>query len=230
MDKLTDLFSSEFGNLRRKFESICSEIPHEFASKMIAAENSNDFVKVLKLQAYCNWLNIRILKRIVIFAENLTATKLMDAYEEYLYPKRIVDVLPCFKAKYFYDPNHFSSVKVYINEKFASLIVEEVIKYCEWLESEIKIPIQSLSVTEVTGNCLIISCASPIYCLQHMYEMAKKNSFKFRKYHIQYLQIGFFPKVFTTLIPVTEEVLSEITSCILDRKFYSIYLCSYLSK
>ena len=219
LDKLTELLCSEFQNLKRKFESICMEVPHEFASKMIAVEDSNDFVKVLNLQAYCNWFNIRILKRIVIFAENPIATKLMDAYEEYLYPKRILDVLPCFKSRHFYDPHHFSSVEIYINKNFESLIVKDVIKHCEYLESEMKSPIQSLAVKDATGNCSIITCATPYYCLQHMYEMVKNLSFKLRKFQIQYIQVGFFPKVFSTHITMSKEHLSDIALNLLNGKY-----------
>ena len=228
LDKLTNLLSSEFGNLKPKFESICKEFPQDFTSKMIAAKSSNELVKVLNLQEYCNWFNIRILKRIVNFAENPTATKWMDAYEKYLYQKKISDVLPCFKSTHFYNPDHFTSVYVYINKNFDSLIVKDIIKYCEFLESEIKIPAGGLYATDVTSNCLIISCASPVYCLQHMYEMAKKVRFKFRKYHIQYIQIGFFPKAFTTHIPVNKEFLSDITFTMLNCKFYNQVRYTYI--
>ena len=218
---LTELLCVDFGNLKQKFESICQKVPQEFASKLKATKNSSDFAEVLSLQAYCNWFNIRILKRIVIFAENSTATQLMDAYEKYLYHKKIEDVISCFKSAYFCNPNHFSYVKIYISANFKSLVVKDVIKYCEYLESEIMVPVQSLSVIDVTSNCLIISCSSPIYCLQHMYEMAKKVHFKFRRYHIQYLQIGFSPKVFTTNIAVNKESLSDLTSTMMNCKFHN---------
>ena len=54
----------------------------------------------------------------------------------------------------------------------------------------------SVTATECQPGCLQITCVIPIHCALHAYEMAKTNFLKFRQFHIQYIEIESFPKVF----------------------------------
>jgi len=221
--KLKELLGDvNFDKLKDMYELICTDLPHGFVAKIKAANTSKDLLKVLELPEYCNWLNIRVLKRIVMLTEDPIATSLIDAYEQYLYSKKISEVQHNIKLVYFYNPNHFSQVEVYINKSSSVLIVRDVVKLCHDLEGEIKVSQDSFSMTGVVDNCIIITCAIPVYSLQHVYEMAKKVSYKFRKYHIRYLKIGFFPKVFT--FQMTEkEVLSDVTKTIMNCKLFILH-------
>ena len=89
-NKLAALFDEvEF----KKFKRICAlrgalrgaDCPQDFRKQMQGAETLDDILDILEKPNYCNWLNIRLLKRIVRLTEIPEAQSLVDAYEKCLY-------------------------------------------------------------------------------------------------------------------------------------------------
>ena len=88
-NKLATLFDKiEF----EKFKRICAlrgtDCPQDFRKQMQGAETLDDILDILEKPNYCNWLNIRLLKRIVKITEIPEAQNLVDAYEKCLYSKK----------------------------------------------------------------------------------------------------------------------------------------------
>ena len=171
----------------------------------------DDITKTLKNPAYCNWLDVRLLKRIANLAEISEAKKLIETYEECLYSKKVLDVTPYFKQIYF-NPKHVTLVETKISKNVDNMVVLDVINYCRQLESDMNISPGSVTATDCARGCLTIKCIVPLRCLLHMRWMAKKIFFKFRQYHIHYLQIGGFPKVFAWNVHASKASLSMFTS------------------
>ena len=180
---------------------------------MQAAETLDDILDTLEKPNYCNWLNIRLLRRIVRLTEIPEAQSLLDAYEKCLYSKKVSEVRPYFKSIYF-DPKHFSKVEAKINEHAEMLVVSDVIKFCQMLESDLKFPEGSIIATDCDSGCFILTCIIPVQCASHAYKMARENLFKFRKFHIQYLEIESFQKLFAMSHHISKDLaLSSSTKC-----------------
>ena len=195
-NKLAALFDKmEF----KKFKRICTlrgaDCPQDFRKQMQGAETLDDILDILEKPNYCNWLNIRLLKRIVRLTEISEAQSLLDAYEECLYSKKVSEVRQYFRRIYF-DPKYFSKIEAKINKHGEMLVVSDVIRFCEMLESDLKFPEGSIVAVDCDSGCFKFMCVIPVQCASHAYRIARENLYKFRKFHIQYLEIEPFQKLY----------------------------------
>ena len=168
---------------------------------------------------YCNWLNIRLLKRIVKKINIPKAKDLIQAYEDSVYSRNISKVMKYFDQSCF-NPSHVSKVNAKIVKSFADLTVADIITYCETLECNMGVYAGSITATECQPGCLQITCVIPLHCALLAYEMAKINFLKFRQFHIQYIEIESFPKILALNFSVKKMI------CI-DQVATSYYMTSY---
>ena len=188
-----------------------TRLPNEFKQQIKAANKLDDLLDVLDNPVYCNWLNIRLLKRIVKTIDIPEAKRLIQVYEECVYSRKVSEVEIHFHSDYF-KQSHVSLVKAKINTWFKNLTVADIIKYCQELENDMGVYAGSVTATECQPGCLQITCVIPLYCALLAYEMANINFLKFRKSHIQYIEIDSFPKVFALRFSAKESSLDMLTS------------------
>ena len=195
-NKLRILFDKvNFTQLKNACIQRGTRLPSEFKQQIKAADKLDDLLDVLDNPMYCNWLNICLLKRIVKIIDIPEAKNLIQAYESCVYSRKVSDVEIHFHSDYF-KPSHVSLVNAKIVRSFSNLTVADIIKYCEKLESNMGVYAGSVTATECHPGCLQITCVIPIHCALHAYETAMTNFLKFRQFHIQYIEIKSFPKVF----------------------------------
>ena len=203
-NKLGDLFEEvNFIKLKNACIQRGTLLPSEFKQQIKAAVALDDLLDVLDNPMYCNWLNTRLLKRIVKSVDIPEAKHLIQAYESCVYSRKVSDVMPYFDPRCF-NPSHVSLVNAKIVRSFTNLIVADIIKYCETLEINMGVYAGSVTATECQPGCLQITCVIPIHCALFAYEMAKTNFIKFRQSHIQYIEIESFPKVFALKFSIKE--------------------------
>ena len=201
-----------------------TRLPVEFKQQIKAADKLDDLLDVLDNPMYCNWINICLLKRIVKTIDIPEAKNLIQAYESCVYTRKVSDVGIHFHSDYF-KPSHVSLVNAKIVRSFTNLTVADIIKYCERLESNMGVYAGSVTATECQPGCLQITCVIPLHCALHAYEMAKTNFLKFRQFHIQYIEIESFPKVFALNF---QSYLNTLTSGIYVHIYeYYVHMCSH---
>ena len=193
---MTELFEKvDFEKLKKNCTSRVAGYPEDFRKQMQAAERLNDIIDILEKPSYCNWLNIRLLRRIVKLTDISEAQRLIDTYEKCLYTRKVSDVRPYFKSIYF-DQDHFSKVEAKINRNAEKIRVSDVIKFCQDLESDLKLPEGSFVITGSNTGCFEITCVIPAQCAFYVNDIVKRRIFKFRRLHIQYFIIESFKKHF----------------------------------
>ena len=190
-------------------------LPSEFKKEIKAAVEVDDLLDVLDNPMYCNWLNIHLLKRIVKTIDIPEAKCLIQAYEEIVYARKVSDVKIYFRPECF-KPSHVSSVYAKILKSSENLTVADIIKYCQELESIMGVCAGSVTATECQPGSLQITCVIPRHCALLAYKMAKSNFLQFRQFHIQYIEIESFPKVFA-LKCFMQESLDKLAPGILIR-------------
>ena len=195
-----------------QLKNVCTQwgtqLPSEYKQKVRAAAGLDDLLDALDNPMYCNWLNIRVLKRIVKIINIQEAKNLIQLYENCVYSRKVSDVKIHFRPNFF-NPLHLSLVDAKIAKAFESLTVADIIKYCQELESNLGVGTGSVTVTECQSGCLLITCVIPIHCALHAYETAKINFLRFRQYHIQSIEIKPFPKIYSFNVSTN---LDELTS------------------
>ena len=109
----------------------------------------------------------------------------------------VSDVVEYINSDYF-DPNHVQYVTIKIAKNCDTLTVKHLTEFCRKLENNMKLPEGSFSPADSgKSGCLLLACVMPVHCCLYAYEMLKLNSFFFRKWHIQFIQIESFPKIFS---------------------------------
>ena len=184
-------------------------LPTEFKQQIRAAKELDELLDVLDNPMYCNWLNTRLLKRIVVTIDIPEAEHLIKTYEECVYSRKVSDVKKHFHSNYFIK-SQVSLVEAKISTLFKSLTVADIISYCQEMESDMKVYTGSVTATECQPGCLLITCVIPIHCALHAYEMAKNNFIKFQQSHIQYIEIESYPKIFALKFTTGESSLDTL--------------------
>ena len=179
-------------------------LPNDFKQKVKAAVELDDVLDVLDNPLYCNWLKIHVLKRTAKVINIQEAKHLIQAYKKCVYSRKISDVKMYLHSDYF-KQSHVSLVNAKILRSFESLTVVDIITFCEKLESNMGVHAGSITATECQPGCLLITCVFPINYVLHAYETAKANFLRFRQFHIQFIEIESFPKVYALNFPLIWE-------------------------
>ena len=219
VEAFTYLFG-RLGNLFAKidfdeFKRVCmlrgAPLPKKFKNQMKGAQKLDEILDILDNPLYCNWLNVRLLKTIARNINNQEAEKLIQIYEDSVYSRKVSDVKQYFSICF--DENTMSWIEVKINQFHdANLTVKEILTCCNELEKILDIYTGAVSVKGSSPGCLKITVAIPLHCSLHAFNMVKKNYFKLRQFHIQYLEIEAFSKVFALSFPDTKNVETVLST------------------
>ena len=213
-NKLAELFQEEdFKKLRNACKLRGALFSSDFKKEIQAASNSDAILDVLdNFKVYCNWLNTRYLKIIARNARIPKAEQLIASFEERFYCKMVSDVEVHINSDLF-DPDHVQNVAIKINANSDTLTVRKLTDYCRKLESNMKLPEGTMSPADSgRSGCLLLACAMPVHCSLYAYEMSKSNSFIFREWHVRFIQIKSYPKIFTFTLSDNVEALPVATS------------------
>ena len=174
-----------------------SRLSNELRSDLKKATNLDETFDLLTDSPFCSWLELRILKRMAKVADVPEATHMISIFEECVHSRKCSDVEP-YLAKEYINPDHLSKVTAKVNANIEHLIVADLIKYCHKLEGILELSHKSSAPANIKKGCLEIHFYIPTYSYLHAYKSAKRNFWKLRAMHIRYLQIGTYPKVYTT--------------------------------
>ena len=217
-NKLTILFAKvDFTKLKRVCMLRGAPLSREYKQQIKAAQELDDILDVLEDPLYCNWLNVRLLKRIAKNIENKLAEKLIQIYEESVYSRKVSDVKEYFSLCF--NEKAISWIEVKINKYHENVTVKEIIDCCKWLEKRMDLYIGATSAIDSNQGCLKITIVIPIHCSLHAFSMAKKNFLQLRQVHIQYLEIESYPKVFAMNILDAEKNHETLSSNTINCEF-----------
>ena len=213
---------SRIGNLFEEIEftklkSVCMlwgvPLPQKFRQYINEAKNLDDILTLFNNTIYCNWLNVRLLKRIASNIDNHEIEKAIEIYENHVYSSKI-SVVDKYFSLWVGGKESVSKIEVEINTSHKDLTVKQIIDYCGGLEKIMSIYAGAISAINNRPGCLKITVVIPLHCSLHAFEMARKNFIKLRQFHIQYLEIESFPKVFAFNYYDNENALTVLSSSV----------------
>ena len=181
----------------------------DIKQKIKEANELDALLDALDNPLYCSWLNTRLLKSIVKTIDIPEAERLIQAYEDCVYSRKVSDVVKHFDSRCFKE-SHVSLVEAKINTKLESLRVTDIIEYCQTLECNMRVCTGTVTATQCQPGSLLITCVIPLHCALHAYQTAKINFLNFRQFHIQYIEIESFPKVFALKFANLDKLSSGI--------------------
>ena len=200
-----------------------------FLSQVKNAKSTNElFIAFSSNHLYCNWLNTRLLKIIATNARISEAVRLIQSYEERFYSKAASCIKRYqYKVEYFITADICVKVLTKINVNGKNTTIKQLIEYISNLEYLMGLPEGSLNLESLTEfACIELNCFIPSHCSLHAHRMSEKNHFMFRQFHIQYIKIQQFDKVWAMKHSVSYEKFPVVSATIPASKFCSC-ICMY---
>lgn len=216
-----------------KLISVCSRdirISAELSARLRSITALDELFDLLSKTPFFSWLEITILKRMARVAEVSEATKLIMLFEECVHHKKCSEVDLYLKKQYI-NPSHLTCVIAKYNRNSENLIVADLINYCRKLETLSGLQAESSALIKYEKGCLKVCYVIPMHCRSRAYKIARKNFFKLRLIHLQYLKIEEFSKIYAvnTTEKETIKCLLEIRSSILHCELYTYVYNTYVA-
>lgn len=222
LSRLKVLWSSvKLSKLQKIFKQD-KRLSNKFKSSLESTDTLEKVLDTLSKSPFCTWLEIQILNCMAEFAGIAGAIRLLSNFEKCIYCKKYFEVVKDFKQQYIIS-EHLTLVYMKLNKNAEHVIVADLIKYCQSLESILNLAKLSALVGSKTG-CLEVSLLIPKDYCSRAYESMRDNFLKLRSLSIRYIQIGIYHKFYVTNLMKR----SKIESCLTENSPSDDY-CKFIN-
>ena len=154
----------------------------ETLDKIEKAEDFDDLFLILCRTPYWNWMNIRILEKMV--GDCPPAQELIDEYKSKVHSRKLKDVLsdiPILDIPI----NEYTKVEAKCNKDFNEVTIKDIAQ--QWNEIEIKFDVKEVMLLQsISKGCAEICWLLPNELVDHAKKFATPKLFP----EMQYLKIG----------------------------------------
>ena len=163
--------------------------------KIKSAKSINDLLLAFNDTSCCNWLNTRLLE-VLANCSLPNAVKVLDAYKQYLFAKKLKEVLPTNK-KLEQKEAFIAKVCVKLNMDPDKATVGDFMEHHSEIEKVVlHLGKNKLNIVGFKKGCLEINYTMPVQCSFNAYKMTLHNHHKFYTNDIVHIEIGEFPLIF----------------------------------
>ena len=173
------------------------ELEKRLKKKIKAANSNSELLLVLRKSQCCNWLDTRLIEVLAYGSESSNAVELIKAYQKFLFPKKLADVLPK-QLKYLETKTAYVKAVTTKTGKDPNLItVGEFIDY-RWTIEDVILDLGRgmLDIEHVDRGCLEIYYLMPINYSFNAYKMALYNRHKFYTIDLMHIEVGDHPLIY----------------------------------
>lgn len=161
-------------------------------NKIMSAKSNFELLCTVGDIPCCNWLDTRLIGALAHTCGS-PAVKLLTAYKNYVFAKKLNEALPSFPKQP--NVNEFVtavSIKIDMNED--EITVGDFVNY-QWAVESVILDLgnQTLNIEHVKSGCLEVTCHMPIHCNFNAYKMALHNRHKFYTINLIHIEIGDHP-------------------------------------
>ena len=173
------------------------ELEKHLVRKIKAAKSPSELLDTLEKSPGCNWLDTRLIEVLAYNSESVTAVELIKAYQKFLFPKKLLDVLP--KQRKFLEAK-----TVYVTEVTAKMkkdpnkvTVGDFVVY-QWRIEDVILDLARgmLNIQHVSEGCLEVNYLMPVHHSFNAYKMALHNRHKFYTIDLIHIEVGDYPLIY----------------------------------
>ena len=174
-----------------------AQLAPDMKKRVLQAHDLNALLDTLADSPYWNWIDLRLLKAIVVASG--TSTNLINSYEKQVFSKKLIEVISSIPSKEVSDENYKKIVS-----KFGKHLEEITIFDLLQLKSRLETVIMDLK----TGTCVLAHIAEgcieihyiPTDYVDHVYRAASLKRQEYHALHLLFLQIGPYEKIYNPSI------------------------------
>jgi len=213
-----------------------AQLSPDMVQKVKSANNLDTLLDTLADSPYWSWIDLRLLEAMVVASGSSVAKDLLTSYQNAVFSKKLLEVLPSIPNKEVRDA-YYSKIVSKVRKDLKEITVSDLLE----LQSELETVIMDLksgtcALAHIEGGCIEIHWFIPTHCIENAYKSACLKHHKFHTLAIQYLQIGAYAKVYdpstvnTSQIATTEPPLPVSVGKILCSATHFMFLAvSYIA-
>ena len=175
--KILKRSNCEFALLRGacvKPDKLASKLPRKFISKINATKNLDELLAVLIESDYCNWINIRMLERMVVLSCQTEAEELIAKYKRIIFSKKLADILEDIPNLEVTD-DYYVKVRDKWDKDFEDITVEDITKRWSKLQRIFDVKNAEMLLKNLTKGSVEIVWLIPVELAYHARLSAFKN-------------------------------------------------------
>ena len=176
-----------------------AQLSPDMVQKIKTANNLNALLDTLAESPYWSWIDLRLLEGIVIASGSNVAIDLLRSYQNGVFSKKLLKVLPSVPNKEVKDA-YYSKIVSKIKKDIEEITVFDLLEFQSELETVImNLKNGTCALAHIEEGCIEIHWFVPTHCIDHAYKSACLKRHKFCTLHLQYLQIGTHGKIYDPL-------------------------------
>ena len=113
-----------------------AQLSPEMVQEIKATNNLNDLLDVLTISPYWSWLDLRLLESMVVASGSVVAINLLTNYNNFIYSKKLLEVLPSFPNREFREAYHSKLIPI-IRKDLEEITIADLLKHRSELETVI---------------------------------------------------------------------------------------------
>ena len=173
-----------------------AQLSPDMVQKIKAANNLNSLLDTLAESPYWSWIDLRLLEGVVIASGSSVAINLLRSYQNGVFSKKLLEVLPSIPNKEVKDA-YYSKIVSKIKKDLEEITVSDLLKFQSELETVIMdLKNGTCALARIEEGCIEIHWFVPTHSIDHAYKSACLKRHKFCTLHLQYLQIGTYRKIY----------------------------------
>ncbi|XP_065893199.1 uncharacterized protein [Dysidea avara] len=173
-----------------------AKLPDDLVSKMQDAKDIDAMLDILALSPYWSWIDLRLLKVMVVASNSPLATQLLENYKEAIFPIKLDKVLNDIPIKTIQEQHsqHYSRVVSKIGQNIDAMTVGDLVQYMSQLEVFMDIQ-GACAFDHLKNGCLEMYWYIPNTSVDRAFYSAVINRHKFHEVQLFYIQIGTHPAI-----------------------------------
>lgn len=173
------------------------ELEKRLKRKIKAAKSNSELLLALHKSQCCNWLDTRLIEVLAYGSESSNAVELIKAYQKFLFPKKLLDVLPK-QLKHLETRMAYVTAVTTKTGKDAKEITVGDFKEYRWTVEDVVLDLGRgvLDIDHVKEGCLEIKYLMPINYSFNAYKMVLHNHHKFHTIDLVHIEIGKHPLIY----------------------------------
>ena len=182
------------------------ELEKSLEEKIEAAKTISDLLLALGRSQSCNWLDTRLIEVLACGSESSTAVKVINAYQKFLFSKKLSDVLSRKREHMELKRDYVTAIRLKTKMDPAKITVGDFINY-RWTIEDVILDLGKgvLNIEHVNEGCLEISYVMPVYYSFNAYKMVLHNHYKFYKIDLFHVEIGDHCLIYDPLLSDSEK-------------------------
>ena len=172
-----------------------------------ASANFDALLDNLVDSPYWSWIDLRLLRAIVVASDSRPALDLIKAYKSQVFSKKLIEVISCIPDKKINDKN-YDKIFSKFGKKLEEMTINDLIELTSDLETIMDLKSGTCTLANVVKGCIEIHWFIPTDCVDHAYNAASLKRHEYHAHHLQYLQVGAYEKIYDPSILHSSHLVS----------------------